>query len=367
MPRFAAVFTTRLAVRPSHAASARLVVALVLLASAAAPPTGRAAGPPPVKILFDSDMGSDCDDAGALALLHTLADEGKAEIVACVYSSGRVPYGAAVMEAINVYYGRPEIPVGAAHDDVVGDPVDKMTAEKLARDQAAFGNRIVHNSDATEQTRLCRRLLADERDRSVTYLTVGHTKGLHDLLLSAPDEISPLSGSELIERKVLRWVALGALGAANDEGRRTKDWNFFFNDTAPFTEVLVERFPRPVVFVDAGQDVLTGASLAHTPPGSIVRTAYREWLWSYEQKTLEDQRPSWDLVAALFAVEGLGAFLEDAGEGHLDVDAKAGCRWEAGPGPADHAFVRQKPGVAEALAAYLNERIARPPAVPGSP
>jgi hypothetical protein len=109
MPRFAAVSMRLLAMRPSPAASTQLVVALVLLAGAAAPSSGRADGPVPVKILFDSDMGSDCDDAGALALLHTLADEGKAEIVGCVFSSGRVPYGAAVMEAINVYYGRPHL------------------------------------------------------------------------------------------------------------------------------------------------------------------------------------------------------------------------------------------------------------------
>jgi hypothetical protein len=31
-------------------------------------------GAEPVPIIFDTDMDSDCDDAGALALLHTLAD-----------------------------------------------------------------------------------------------------------------------------------------------------------------------------------------------------------------------------------------------------------------------------------------------------
>ncbi|MFZ5429168.1 MAG: hypothetical protein ACOZDD_02965 [Bacteroidota bacterium] len=82
------------------------------------------------KIIFDTDMGSDCDDAGALALLHAYATLGKAEIIGCIYSSGVVPYGAAVVEAINVYYGRPDIPVGACHGSEVGDPVDKMNAEK---------------------------------------------------------------------------------------------------------------------------------------------------------------------------------------------------------------------------------------------
>jgi hypothetical protein len=33
-----------------------------------------------VKIIFDTDMHTDCDDAGALAILHTLADKGECEI-----------------------------------------------------------------------------------------------------------------------------------------------------------------------------------------------------------------------------------------------------------------------------------------------
>lgn len=332
-----------------------------------ASPLGATEEPAPVRILFDSDMGSDCDDAGALALLHSYADEGRAEVIGCVYSSGKVPFGAAVMEAINVYYGRGDIPVGAAHDDVVGDPVDKMTAEKLARDRDAFGHRIVRNRDAPEQTRLSRRLLAAQPDGSVTYLTVGHTKGLHDLLVSEPDDISPLDGATLIARKVSRWVAMGAQGAANEDRHWRTDWNLCRNGSAPFTDVLLDRFPRPVVFVATGTDVLTGASLARTPPGNIVRTVYRDWLWNHEQKTLADQRPSWDLIAAFFAVEGRGDFLVDVGDGHLDFDRERGYRWEPRAAQDDHTVLVQQPGVSEELAAYLNERIARTPATRREP
>ena len=35
-------------------------------------------------------------------------------------------------------------------------------------------------------------LLAAAEDTSIVYLTVGHTKGLYDLLVSEPDDISPL-------------------------------------------------------------------------------------------------------------------------------------------------------------------------------
>lgn len=39
----------------------------------------------PVKIIFDTDIGGDCDDAGALALLHRLCDMGEAELLAVTH------------------------------------------------------------------------------------------------------------------------------------------------------------------------------------------------------------------------------------------------------------------------------------------
>lgn len=341
-------------------------VRFVLTLLVALSPGSFAAGDPPapadpVRVIFDTDMGSDCDDVGALAVLHVYADRGQAEILGCIYSSGKVPYGAGVIQAINRYYGRPAIPVGAAQDDQVGDPVDKMTAEKLAKDTAAFGNTIVHNREAEDMTALNRRLLAGQPDHRVTYLTVGHTKGFHDLLVSPPDAISPLSGHDLVRQKVRRWVALGALGANHGKGAYTKDWNFFFNGTAPFTKHLVEHCSVPMICVDGGDEVLTGRALKTTPPGNIVRTAYRDWLWNYEKKTLDGQRPSWDLVAVYYAVEGLGAYLQDEGPGWLEFDLERGCRWIKGERKHPHTFIREKAEVSGPFADYLNALLAVPP------
>ncbi|MEI9893193.1 MAG: hypothetical protein WDN28_04600 [Chthoniobacter sp.] len=65
----------------------------------------------PVRIFFDTDMETDCDDAGALAVLHALADRGECEILATVVSV-RDPNSAATVDAINRYYGRPNLPLG---------------------------------------------------------------------------------------------------------------------------------------------------------------------------------------------------------------------------------------------------------------
>ena len=131
------------------------------------------------RIILDTDMGYDCDDVGAMALLHHYADQGKVEILGVIYSSGKVPYGVGIIDAINVYYERPEVAVGASHDLSLGDPKDKMDAEKLAKDTVPYKNKLIHNHDALEQTGLNRKLLLQAPDNSVTYITIGHTKGLY--------------------------------------------------------------------------------------------------------------------------------------------------------------------------------------------
>ncbi len=317
----------------------------------------------PVKIILDTDMGSDCDDAGALALLHQYADLGMAEIIGCIYSSGKVRYGAGITEAVNIYYGRPDIPIGAYYGDEVGDPVDKMSAGKLVRDKEAFGNSIIYNTDAEEQTILNRRLLAGQDDRSVIYVTIGHTKGLYELLVSGPDEISPLTGYELVSQKLNKWIAMGGRGAINEAMEFAIDWNLYRNNTAPYSKYLIENFPVPVYISDGGTTVMTGKSLKYTDPGNIVRTVYRDWLWNNGEKTLDDQRPSWDLIAVYFAVEGTGDYLHEPQRGWLEFDVDRGFRWHADKiSTTETYFVQQKEGTDKSFATYLNDMIGREPA-----
>lgn len=314
----------------------------------------------PIKIILDTDMGSDCDDVGAFALLHAYASMGEAEIIACIYSSGKVPFGAGIIEAINIYYGRPEIPIGATHLSVFGDPIDKMQAEKLVKDTCAFKNKIIYNSDAEEQTKLNRRMLVDNQDSSITYVTIGHTKGLYDLLISKGDEISPLSGRDLLKKKVKRWVALGAKWANNKDGRYTKDWNFFVNEAGQYTKYLIDNFPCQIVFI-SGTKAKTGKSLKNTPPGNIVRTTYRDWLWNYEKKTLDEQRHSSDLMAVYYAVEGLGNHLEIEQNGYLYFDVEKGCRWIVSDTISNQLYIYQKKNTDDDFANYLNEMISKSP------
>ncbi len=66
-----------------------------------------------VSIIFDTDIGTDVDDAGALAILHILADQGKAEILATM-SANQNRWCAPAIDVINTYYGRGDIPIGSS-------------------------------------------------------------------------------------------------------------------------------------------------------------------------------------------------------------------------------------------------------------
>src|SRR5205085_9875475 len=65
----------------------------------------------PARIIFDSDMGPDYDDVGAITLLHAFADSGEARILATIAST-KYEGVAAVLNVMNTYFKRPHIPIG---------------------------------------------------------------------------------------------------------------------------------------------------------------------------------------------------------------------------------------------------------------
>lgn len=161
----------------------------------------------PVKIIFDTDIGGDCDDAGTLAMLHRLCDRGEAELLAVTHCYG-TPYVAGCIDAINRYYGR-EVPVGINYKQeyldrgvYAGDLCDK------------YPNRYpseVYKTDrsAPDTLDVLRKTLAEAEDNSITFVVTGALSSMARLVLSEADEISSLSGKELIKTKINRTVIMG--------------------------------------------------------------------------------------------------------------------------------------------------------------
>jgi hypothetical protein len=100
-----------------------LVLAIVLVGVAHAAP---------VKLIFDTDMGNDIDDALALALIHALQNRDECELLAVTITKDHEecpPY----VDAINTFYGRGDIPIGIT-DSGVTPEVSRYTGIVQARE-----------------------------------------------------------------------------------------------------------------------------------------------------------------------------------------------------------------------------------------
>ena len=112
--RFGATLMLRNPDAPLDRLAVAAFVAALCISCAQSPAQGDEPSKP-ARVIFDSDMSSDCDDVASLAVLHALTDEGKATILA-VGASDRNKWAPLCMDAINTYYGHPEITIGTVKD-----------------------------------------------------------------------------------------------------------------------------------------------------------------------------------------------------------------------------------------------------------
>ena len=67
----------------------------------------------PVKLIFDTDMGNDIDDALALGVIHALQSRGECELLAVTLSKDN-DFAGPFVDLVNTFYGRGNIPIGVA-------------------------------------------------------------------------------------------------------------------------------------------------------------------------------------------------------------------------------------------------------------
>jgi hypothetical protein len=304
----------------------------------------RAQANAPVTIVLDTDLGPDSDDAGALAMLHGLEIRGEARILGVACSTTN-PWCAPCADAINTYYGRADIPVGTlkgpgspgGSEEWYGDSFNGFVA-------GFFPNRIRHGSYAEDAVAMYRRLLAAEPDQSVVIAVVGAMTNLRDLLVSPPDETSPLPGRDLVARKVR---LLSVMGGAYPSGSES---NFTVDPGA--TQTLFEQWPGPVLFsgFEIGEDLLTGGGLPiEDKEVNPVVMSYHMWDLYYARKWEPDFDPesgvwphsSFDQTAVLAAVRGVLDYWDVVDRGFNFVHADGTNEWRDTP-DRDHGYLVEK-------------------------
>lgn len=255
----------------------------------------------PKKIIYETDMCADVDDAGGLAILHALANGGEAEILAVCFNEVH-PFGAPAIDAMNTWYGRGNIPIGI-YKGQLDNPHGSGYLEYVAR----FPHDL-ETEDAPSALDVYRQVLAEQPDSSVTIISVGFLNNINDLLVTEPD---------LVTRKVKELVQMA--GVYND------GFNLVQHNLVSVSENVIRNWPTPLVISQEGSSIYTGDNYQNAPEENPVREAfYRYFGGEYRG------RSSWDEMAVLYGVRGLTAYFNEqtSGTGQLSN----GYTWNMEPG-----------------------------------
>jgi hypothetical protein len=239
------------------------------------------------RVIFDTDVGGDVDDAGALAVLHALADKGEIEILAMGVVIGHeaaVPY----VHAVNTWYGRPFLPIGT-----IKGKAPYARDEYMVPIVAAYPYTLTREA-APDVVKLYRQVLASQPDRSVTLIAVGPATNIYHLLKSPPDEHSPLTGVELMRRKIKLYAAGGNGGGGLPKGRC--GFNYYMDLASARGELQLLPSEFPMVYAGgSGLKLEVGAVLRQARPDHIIRRSYEAYYKGEAQN-----RFSWDQLRVLY-------------------------------------------------------------------
>ena len=295
------------------------VVALGLIAFGPTQVQAQDAAGAPVSLIFDTDIGNDCDDVLAMGVIHSLQSRGFCKLLAVTITKDH-DQCAAFTDAVNTFYGRGDIPIGVCRSGVTPQQ-SRFTG--LVTEREGEKDRYPHDlrsgKDAQDAVKLLRQVLAGQPDASVVIAQVGFSTNLANLLKSPADEISPLTGRELAAKKV-RLVSAMAGAFAPVNGQPHLEYNV--TEDIASAKILAMEWPTEIIF--SGFEV----GLAVPYPATSIEQDYqyvphhplKEAYVLYEPPP--HNRPTWDLTSILHAVVPNREFFGLSGKGVVTVDDK---------------------------------------------
>ncbi|QJE94791.1 nucleoside hydrolase [Luteolibacter luteus] len=271
----------------------------------------------PVPLIFDTDMGNDIDDALALAMIHSLESRGACKLLAVTVTKDH-PKAAPFVDILNTRYGRPDIPIGVVKGGATKEEGKflKLADAKAADGSPLYPHDLLDGSTAPDAIPLLRRTLEQQPDGSVVIVQVGFFTNLLRLLESAPDENSPLSGRDLVAKKVKLLSLMAGAFTPIDHNTRYREYNVVYD--IPAAQEVTAEWPTPMVW--SGFETGNAVTYPHQsidldfPAQDPIKEAY------YLYETPPHDRPTWDLTAVLHAVYPDRGYFELSPPGKVVVD-----------------------------------------------
>jgi inosine-uridine nucleoside N-ribohydrolase len=302
------------------------------------------------KIIFDTDFGGDADDLGALVMLHNFVDKGECELLGIMCWSTE-QFAVSAIDAVNRFYNHSNIPIGTRKDSV---KYQEWCYSKPITDKFPYK---LNHKNVEDATVLYRKLLSQNKDSSVTIVTVGPLKNIENLIRSEGDSITCLTGKELIEKKVKEFVIMGGQFPSGKW-----EWNFW-GEMPGVTKFVIDNLNVPIVFsgFEVGEKIKTGEvfnSINHNTPlyvGFLHFSNNAPWMKKFYNGKIIDNS-TFDQTAVLYAVRnGVGFYWDKVQNGYCKPDEKGGNVWVVG-NKTKHSYLKLKmkpEEIAEIIEAFM--------------
>ena len=255
-------------------------------------------------VILDTDIGSSTDDLFAMEMIYRYEDLGLCKLLGVVVNRwSEDDVYATLADVMNTYFGHGNVPIGVERGGV-RDPkvfIDyrnlyKHTTEK---GEPMFKRTISDYSKLPNGWELYRQLLASQPDHSVSICSIGFVSSLSQLLVSEPDDISPLSGVELVRKKVKCLYIMAGVFTSSEE----PDYNFLQDPT--YAKLLFEYWPHDVDIVFSPMEV--GNEIEYKPEAVISDISWtdihpiKQVYMKYDCNTGQKM---WDTMVVINAIEG---------------------------------------------------------------
>lgn len=266
----------------------------------------------PTKIIFETDMGNDVDDALALDMLYKYQEAGLIDLL-LVSSNKTDSCAVEFIKLMNDFYNHSNIPVATMPFDSL-PPLDNHPTyvEKTMR-SGKF--KAIEGVPTYNSVNKYREILASQPDSSVVIVSVGFSTNLKWLLQSQPDSYSQLSGKDLVAQKV-KFLSVMA-GSFNGSNRG--EFNVIID--IPSAQYVFENWPTDAIVSpwETGAQVFFKAEdlakITYAEPHPM-KVGYEAYL------PMPYDRECWDETSVIAAIEGVDKWFSCSSRGDITVNDK---------------------------------------------
>ncbi|QBQ41632.1 nucleoside hydrolase [Sphingobacterium psychroaquaticum] len=279
----------------------------------------------PALVILDTDMGNDIDDVMAIDILYKYADQKRAKVLGIMNNKSSA-YSTRLIDMLNTWYGYGSVPIGRIEDGVhIDDYVDySRNMVEMNQDSVRYRYSVKNHAALPEAHILYRKLLAAQKDQSVTIISIGFSTNLARLLQTEADQYSKLSGRELVQKK----VKLLSLMAGSFGEKKRAEFNVIHD--IPSAQFLFANWPGQIVVspFEIGKKVIY--------PGKNIETDYQ---WARHHPLVDSykryrpypyDRPTWDLTSVYYVFNPNSLVWQKSALGKITIDDKGFMFYEEG-------------------------------------